>query len=144
MFSQKFFMNKTLRDFRKNNEETLQKSQDDFEKQLSFISAGTLGLSMFLIDKVVKDITIAHYKWSLIVSWSLLGLTLIINLFSHFLAIRFNYMNIEEIDCSQYDDLKSIKRNTIIKFINICTLSTLILGIVFLILFMSLNILKNA
>jgi hypothetical protein len=137
-------MNKTLRDFRKNNEETLQKSQDDFEKQLSFISAGTLGLSMFLIDKVVKDITIAHYKWSLIVSWSLLGLTLIINLFSHFLAIRFNYMNIEEIDCSQYDDLKSIKRNTIIKFINICTLSTLILGIVFLILFMSLNILKNA
>lgn len=133
-------MNDSIKDFRKNNEENLQKSQDDFEKQLSFISAGALGVSMFLIEKVIKDLTLSHFKWIIITSWSFLGFTLIINLVSHFMVIKFNYKNIEEIDTNKYDQQKAVKRNGIIKRINFFTLTTLILGIIFLILFTSINI----
>lgn len=133
-------MNNSIKDFRKNNEENLQKSQDDFEKQLSFISAGALGVSMFLIEKIIKDLTLSHFKWMIITSWSFLGFTLIINLVSHFMVIKFNYKNIEEIDTNKYDQQKAVKRNGIIKRINLFTLTTLILGIIFLILFISINI----
>lgn len=133
-------MNNLIKDFRKNNEENLQKSQDDFEKQLSFISAGALGVSMFLIEKVIKDLTLSHFKWMIITSWAFLGFTLIINLVSHFMVIKFNYKNIEEIDTNRYDQQKAVKRNGIIKRINFFTLITLILGIIFLILFTSINI----
>lgn len=40
-------MDKSLKEFRKNNEDNLDKSQEYFEKQLTFISAGTFGISMF-------------------------------------------------------------------------------------------------
>ena len=133
-------MDNNLQDFRNNNQEILKQSQDDFEKQLSFISAGTLGVSMFFIEKVVKDLTNANCKWILIVSWSLLGFTLIINLLSHYLAINFNYKNIEEIDADNYNYLNSSRRNKIIKSVNIATLITLISGIICLIVFTSINI----
>lgn len=35
-------MDNNLQDFRNNNQEILKQSQDDFEKQLNFISVGTL------------------------------------------------------------------------------------------------------
>lgn len=133
-------MEKSLKEFRKNNEDNLDKGQEHFEKQLSFISAGALGISMFLIEKIVKDWSQSQYKWILIASWISLGLTLIINLISHFFSVKFNYSNIEEIDTKNYDQLKSIRRNQIVKGINVFTLITLIIGIVFLILYMSLNI----
>jgi cytochrome bd-type quinol oxidase subunit 2 len=133
-------MENSLKEFRKNNEDNLEKGQEHFEKQLSFISAGALGISMFLIEKVVKDLSQSQYKWILIASWIALGLTLIINLISHFFSVKFNYSNIEEIDTKNYDQLKSIRRNQIMKGMNVFTLITLIFGIIFLVLFMSLNI----
>jgi len=133
-------MNKELKEFKKNNEEILQKSQEDFEKQLSFISAGTLGISMFLIEKVIKDLSNASNKWLIISSWCLLGFTLVGNLISHFLAVQFNYRNIKEIDNDKYSYNKSVCRNNIIQACNIITLATLLIGIIFLILFLSINI----
>jgi hypothetical protein len=133
-------MDKQIKEFKKSSEETLQKSQEDFEKQLSFISAGTLGISMFLIEKVIKDLQTANNKWLIIGSWSLLGFTLVGNLVSHFLAVRFNYRNIKEIDTDKYSQDKSICRNNIIQACNIITLVTLLIGIIFLIVFLSINI----
>ncbi len=133
-------MQKEIKHFQKSSEKTLQKGQDDFEKQLSFISAGTLGISMVLVDKIIKNISGATNKWMLIGSWSFLGATLVVNLLSHYFSIHFNYRNLDEINCDTYDERKSIKRNNIIRVINIFTLCTLTVGIFFLILFMSLNI----
>jgi hypothetical protein len=133
-------MNTEIKEFKKSSEEILQKSQEDFEKQLSFISAGTLGISMFLIEKVIKDLSIANHKWIIISSWCLLGVTLVGNLVSHFLAVQFNYRNIKEIDADSYNQEKSICRNNIIQGFNIATLVTLLIGIIFLILFLSINI----
>lgn len=133
-------MDKNLKDFRDQCQEILNKSQDDFEKQLIFISAGALTVSMFFIEKVVKDLSKSHFKWILIVSWSLLGITLVVNLLSHFFAIKFNYKNIEEIDNKVYQREKTLKRNNTIKQINILTITTLISGIILLVIFSSLNI----
>jgi hypothetical protein len=133
-------MDKEIKEFKKNSEEILQKSQEDFEKQLSFISAGTLGISMFLIEKVIKDLSSANHKWTIIFSWCLLGFTLVGNLVSHFLAVQFNYRNIKEIDTDSYSQEKSKCRNNIIQGFNIATLGTLLIGIIFLIIFLSINI----
>lgn len=133
-------MNDSLIEFRRNAETTLHKSQDDFEKQLSYISAGALGVSMFFIEKVVKDISHAQCKWILIVSWSLLGFTLVGNLLSHFFCISFNYKTIEEIDSDAYDSIKAAKRNTYVKVINTSTVFSLVVGIIFLILFTAINL----
>ena len=133
-------MDRNLKEFRESNIENLEANQELFEKQLSFVSAGALGVSMFLIEKVVKNLSIAHYKWIIISCWVLLGLTLILNLISHYIAVKFNYTNIEEIDDNKYDYHNAKKRNNIIKSINIITLISLITGIFSLILFISLNI----
>jgi len=133
-------MDENLSSFRKNSEVVLQKSQDDFEKQLSYISAGTLGISMFLIEKVVKDLTKVQCKWILIVSWSLLGFTLVGNLISHYFCINFNYKTIEEIDHDKYDRLKAERRNKLVKIMNTSTVFALVIGIIFLIIFTSINI----
>ena len=133
-------MNKGLKEFKKSNEQNLDKSQDYFEKQLTYISAGTFGISMFLVEKVVKDIVHSKSKLLLIISWTLLALTLIINLCSHFFAVKFNYLNIEEIDNNTYDFTKSVTRNKTIKALNLITLISLSIGIIMLVLFLILNI----
>jgi hypothetical protein len=133
-------MDKNIKEFRKTNVENLDASQELFEKQLSFVSAGALGVSMFLIEKVVKNLNAAHYKWMIISCWTLLGFTLILNLISHYLAVKFNYSNIEEIDDKNYDYKKATRRNKTLKTLNLITLITLVTGIFSLILFISLNI----
>ena len=75
-------MEKSLKDFKASSLENLDASQELFEKQLSFVSAGALGVSMFLIEKVVKNLSNAHHKWMIIICWALLGFTLILNLIS--------------------------------------------------------------
>ena len=62
------------------------KSQDDFEKQLSYISGGALGLSLLFLEKVIEDLSKADSKWLLTLGWILLALTLFINLTSHLFA----------------------------------------------------------
>lgn len=133
-------MDERINEFKHSVQDTLQKSQDDFEKQLSFIGAGALGLSMLLIDKVVKNFANADNKWILIGSWIFLGLTLIINLLSHLIGAHFYYKNINEIQEERYDQLASVKRNSIITRLNITTVVTLIIGLIFLITFISTNV----
>lgn len=133
-------MDNPLNEFKKNAEETMSKSQDDFEKQLSFISAGALGLSMLLIDKVVSNFQNAQYKSILIWSWGLFGATLIINLFSHLLVVRYNYQTVREIQEGKYDQQKAGGRNYKIRIVNVLSIVTLLFGIVLLIIFISTNI----
>src|SRR5688500_4917696 len=73
-------------DYKKALYDIMGKSQDDFEKQLSFISAGALGLSLIFTEKIVKDISKADLKCLLVAGWILLAVTLFINLISHLLA----------------------------------------------------------
>ncbi|HXS35872.1 MAG TPA: hypothetical protein VN721_04180 [Flavipsychrobacter sp.] len=56
--------------------EIINKSNEAFEKQLTYISGGGLALSFVLIDKVLKDISKTQYRGLLIVGWALLAITL--------------------------------------------------------------------
>jgi hypothetical protein len=62
-----------------------EKSEDDYEKNIVYISAGTLVLSLTFIEKIVnlKDSSVI---WVLISSWCFLAVTLLFNLVSHQLS----------------------------------------------------------
>jgi uncharacterized membrane protein len=66
-----------------------EKSEDDYEKNLVYIAAGTLVLSMTFLDKITK-LDDASGVVFLILSWILLALTLLGNLVSHQLSSAFH------------------------------------------------------
>lgn len=121
-----------------------EKGDDDFEKNITYISAGTLVLSLTFIEKIV-ELKQSSHVWSLILSWGLLALTLLANLISHQLSSYYHEKTIEDVDNKLLTVPLSIKkRNRIIRVINWCTTGTLILGIFFLILFSSINAINMA
>ncbi|WP_461449102.1 hypothetical protein [Mucilaginibacter sp.] len=129
-----------LENYRTELVKTLEKSQDSFERQLSYIAAGGLGLSMIFIEKIVKNLNQAECKWILVVSWLLLALTLVVNLISHLLAAKSVYKTMEEINNNEFESEKSLKRDRFISKLNICSVGTLLLGVLSLILFVTINL----
>ena len=134
-----------------------EKSDDDYEKNITYISSGTLILSLTFIEKIVAlDKSTALF--SLIISWILLAITLLINLISHQISSFYHEKVIDEVkQYSNFDGEKSsdekkqfglsilekiTKNNNIIRFLNWLTTGTLITGIFFLILYCSLNAIK--
>lgn len=121
-----------------------EKSEDDFEKLLTFISAGALGLSITFIEKLVplNSATSVDY---LITGWVFIALTLVVNLFSHSYSSRMNEKSLEDYD-NEVDDLHDIitRRNKRIDIINWTSLGLLAFGLGFTIYFTSLNALNMA
>lgn len=80
-----------------------EKSEDDFEKKITYISAGSLAISLTFIEKIVplKDST---EIWLLICSWIFLAFTLLLNLLS-------NLYSSHIMDKSLDDDEKKIIKN---------------------------------
>lgn len=135
--------NVLLKEYQTKVEATKNQNHSDFEKQLIYISSGALGLSMFFIEKVVKDLNNSKCKWVLIASWICLGLTLVINLISHYCSIKFNEETLKEINDKKTDNKKIENRNRILNVFNLITLIFLIFGIVFLIAYLTVNIMPN-
>lgn len=121
-----------------------EKSEDDFEKYLTFISAGALGLSITFIEKLVP-LENATNVWFLISGWIFLAITLLVNLFSHiFSALMIDKSNEDlDNDGEAIHDLIT-KRNKKIDLINYATLFTLMIGIASIILFTSKNAINMA
>ena len=133
-------MDDNLKDYKKELIKVHEKSQESFEKQLSYISAGGLSLSMIFIDKVVKNIDQSNYKWLLALSWILLGITLVVNLISHSISAKNTYKTLEEIENDKFNYEEVIKRHKSGSRINdFCTYSLLI-GILLLISFVTINL----
>jgi hypothetical protein len=120
--------------------EILHKSQDAFEKQLSYISAGCLVLSIGYVKDVVKNIEKAPFRFYLIAGWGFMVLTLLLNLISHLMAVSFYRLTISEIDTSIFNSISSMKRFRKITFLNWACVASLILGIVAILLFINLNL----
>lgn len=123
----------------------INKGEDDFEKNIVYISAGTLVLSLTFIEKIV-GISGAVNLWTLILSWCLLAFSLITNLISHLISIKFN----SNVESMVYNNIppdtvnhKINKYNKTMTFINWFSVGALIGGIIFLILYCSLNALRN-
>lgn len=133
-------MNESLKKYSEELKLLIQKSHDSFEKQINYISAGALGISMLFVEKVVKDIALTKCNWLLILSWTFFTLTLISNLSSHIYASNVHDKSLSEIYSQAYDDKKVSCRNKRIKTWNKISISFLFLGIIFQITFISLNI----
>lgn len=119
--------------------EVASKSQDSFEKQLSFISSGAIGLSIIFLEKLVKDESIAKNKWVIEIGWLLLSATLLINLISHLITTGYNFKTVKEIDRRTFNYEKVEMRRKKINTINILSSIMLFLGILLIIIFVSIN-----
>jgi hypothetical protein len=132
------------KEFRKSVYENKVKSEDDFEKYITLISSGALALSITFIEKIVP-LNTAYVKWILIVGWVLLTATLFASLISHFYSRKFSESTIEDIDNEiEYEEiLNNInKRNKCLEWINFSTISSLFLGIISIVIFVSINIIN--
>ena len=125
-------------------QKAIENSENDFEKNLTYISAGALGLSLAFIEKIVK-LENADYSVFLIVGWALLMLTLGINLVSHLVSKHFIKLSRDEFDKKERSVILKIKkRNGKIDCINWVTVIFLILGISSIVVFSSINTVSMA
>lgn len=130
------------KEFRKSVCENKIKSEDDYEKYITLISSGALGLSITFIEKIVP-LNSAIYKWILILGWILLTITLFVSLLSHFFSRKYSEKTIEDVDNDlEYESIsKNItKRNNYLEYFNFSTITTLFLGIISIVIFVSINI----
>lgn len=118
----------------------LEKSNDAFEKQLSYISSGAIGVSMLLVERLFANLSAPTHKWLLTTGWIVLAITLLINLISHLISFRSNFKTIEEIDSETYQQGKAKRRNGIIIIVNWLSAILLFLGIILIVVFISINI----
>lgn len=133
-------MEDSIKEYGKELRSLIDKSNESFEKQLNYISAGSLGLSMVIVEKVVKDLSTTKCNSVLILSWIFLGLTLISNLISHVYTSRVHGKTYSEISENKYNYLLAVKRNKFIGNWNFISIILLLLGLIFQILFLTLNI----
>lgn len=128
-------------EYRKSLLEHKSKSDDDFEKYITFIASGALGLTLTFLDKI-SPLDKAVFIWIIATGWILLSLTLLINLYSHFLSSKYTTKSIDEIDDEiDYDSLRENldKRNTNINKLNGWSIFLLFLGILFILIYVILN-----
>lgn len=127
--------------FAQDLKELFHKSQDTFEKQLSYISAGALALSVGFIKDIVHPIKDSSYKWMLLTGWGLLIFTLLLNLVSHMLAAKFARKGAKEAENPDdtYDPKKIESRALLMEIINWATVCTLATGIILIVLYITFN-----
>jgi hypothetical protein len=131
-------------EYRASLEHAISGSEDDFEKNLVYLSAGSLILSIGFIEKIVP-MKNAHFLGFLIVSWVLIASTLLLNLSSHLISAGNSTKAREDLDNNIEPNLRYEKvkcRNKGIRKINWTSFSLFGLGIFFLIIYCSINILS--
>lgn len=117
------------------------KSEDDFEKYITFISSGALIITLTFIDKI-SPLDTSVNKWLLILGWGLFAATLLINLISHYLSGRYNEKTVLDIDAGIPNNkiTENIKsRNKIISVLNVISIVSLGIGIFSILIFTSIN-----
>jgi hypothetical protein len=121
-------------------------SNEQFDKNVTFIASGALGISFAFIEKIVK-LENAHCKCWLIVSWYIFAIVIFISLLTHFISILANRWSIEN-RCDEDSSDKEKKEydfiakcwNYSIRGLNILMLGGLLIGMIYLISFIKDNI----
>ncbi len=129
-------------DYRASLEQAINSSEDDFEKNLVYLSAGALVLSIGFIEKVVP-IENVKYIGFLICSWCLIAIALMLNLASHLISAGNSTKAREDLD-NQIDTkirYESVKcRNRVVRIINWISFTIFSFGLLSLIIYCSINL----
>lgn len=128
-------------DYRNAVSDNKSKSQDDFEKYINLLASGGIVLSLTFLEKIITvDKTI--FKAFYVIGLILLIVTLLSNLYSHYKSIIDSDLTIQEIDEKKYEEVfKNIKkRNTIINRLNRTSIWSLIIGVIFILTFVTINL----
>lgn len=122
------------------------KSDDLFEKAITFISSGALGLTLTFHDKIVP-VENADLVILIALGWTLLVATLFVNLLSHYQSSKSTDNSIDEIDgiigCKiTYSIFQQnlSKRNRRIDNLNKISIALLGIGLLLIIIYVSINI----
>jgi hypothetical protein len=123
--------------------ENRSKSQDDFEKYINLMASGALGITITYFDKIVK-IDKAVFIWIIILGWVLLITTLVLNLISHRLAVKYADKLLLDLHNKDTENAKSnnSKQNEIMDCLNNLSIIFLILGLIAIFTFLTLNLYK--
>ena len=117
------------------------KSDDDFEKYITFIASGSLGLTLTFIDKI-SPLKESIFIWVIVLGWFSLAVTLFVNLLSHYISSANNTKAIQDIDDDlSYDELVGNidRRNKIVSRLNIISIISLGFGITCILIFTTIN-----
>ena len=133
--------NQDWSEYRNSVSENKSKSQDDFEKYINLLASGGIVLSITFLEKIItvdKTICKALYVIGLV----LLIVTLLSNLYSHHKSIKDSDSTIQEIDEEKYDDVFTNigSRNKSINCLNVISIWSLIIGIISILTFVSINL----
>lgn len=132
-------MEKTDRD---KIEDAINESQSDFEKNLVYLSAGALVLSMGFLEKIIS-FDKASNKWIVIVSWGILASTLLLNLASHLISVGNSTKAREEMDMGmEYNKLieRISCRNKLMRTINWVSYVLFAFGVISVVVFCAINL----
>tara|TARA_R110001583_G_scaffold125603_1_gene277153 strand:+ start:5828 stop:6262 length:435 start_codon:yes stop_codon:yes gene_type:complete len=117
------------------------KSDDDFEKYITFIASGSLGLTLTFIDKI-SPLKESIFIWVIVLGWFSLAATLFVNLLSHYISSANNTKAIQDIDDDlNYEELVDNidKRNKFVSRLNIISIISLGFGITCILIFTTIN-----
>lgn len=115
-------------------------SEEWYDKNFNVITGGAILLSITFLDKVVpyKE---AVWKWTLIVSWLTLLVALVLNLISHRRSSRNQMLTINELDSDEDVAFGNAQnRNRDMDHLTFAAMSSMIAGLLFLILYCSINL----
>jgi hypothetical protein len=130
------------KDDRDKIDDAINESQSDFEKNLVYLSAGALTLSMGFIEKIIP-ISESTAKPLIVLSWILLAATLLLNLATHLISVRNSTKAREEMDSGMvYETLiqKISCRNKIMTILNWITYALFSFGVIITVIFCSINL----
>jgi hypothetical protein len=138
---QKEKLHKEWIDYRNSVSDNKSKSQDDFEKYINLMASGGIILSITFMEKIVT-IDKAICKYLIVLGMFLMVATLLSNLYSHYKSMLDCDATIRDIDYEKYDAIfKNIeKRNKVINRLNRTSIWSLIIGIILIISFATINI----
>jgi hypothetical protein len=120
--------------------QALRYGNEQFDKNVLFIASGALGISFAFIEKVVPDLQNASHSNLLIKAWYFFAGVIFISLVAHFISIMANRWAIAHKETEKnYFKIASIW-NQAIRGINILMILGLLMGIIWLIRFVNLNI----
>jgi hypothetical protein len=131
-----------LLDYKDRQVDLIGKSEDSFEKQLSFISSGAIAGSFLIVEKFFEKPWTTSYLWILLIALILLTSVLLINLLSHVKSSEGYSKVVDDIEENglQYNYQNAIDCRQAIRKMNVWGVWFLFSGIILVVIFILLNL----